>query len=118
MSEYNVIPFMIEICMHSTVVCDLVVVHFQAVVYLSVPIFPAGLISVVLTHCVIYLYFSSICTEIKKDPKTSTYYARFPFRCVTFFKNASVICILLSNVRVVCTLKMIPGILIGCFCIP
>jgi len=68
-----------------TIVCALAPVPFYysakwAVMLLSVPLVPATWVSISLTLFVFYKYLSSICTQIKQDPRNSTYSAFFPFR--------------------------------------
>jgi len=68
-----------------TIICALAPFPFYymakwAVMSLHVPSLPATLISISLTFLVFYKYLSSICTQIRQDPKTSTYSAFFPFR--------------------------------------
>jgi len=79
-----------------TIVCALAPFPFYysakwAVMLLHVPSLPATLTSISLTFLVFYKYLSSICTQIRQDPKTSTYSAFFPFRIpfqeVRFRKN-------------------------------
>jgi len=70
-----------------TIVCALAPVPLYysakwAVMSLCVHPFPATILSVSLSLLVFYKYLSSICTQIRHDPRTSTYSAFFPFRCI------------------------------------